>query len=72
MTMILEHVFIRGFDTNSPGLLEHQITKIQTEHTSLMEQWEETFPIEAIQTPTGPFWKDLKGCLIIPSDRDLK
>jgi hypothetical protein len=44
----------------------------QLEHTSLMEQWEETFPIEVIQMPTGPFWKDIKGCLVIPPDRDLK
>ena len=72
MTMIPEHVFIRVFDADSPSSLEHQITKIQAEHTSLMEQWEETFPIEAIQTPTGPFWKDLKGCLVIPPDGDLK
>jgi hypothetical protein len=37
-----------------------------------MEQWEETFPIKAIQMPTGPFWKDSKGCLVIPPDGDLK
>ena len=37
-----------------------------------MEQWEETFPIEATQMPTGPFWKDSKGHLVIPPDRDLK
>jgi hypothetical protein len=70
--MIPEHAFIRVFDTDSPGSLEHRITETQAEHTLLMEQWEETFPIEAIQTPTGPFWKDSKGCLVIPPDRDLK
>ena len=55
MTMIPEHTFIRVFDADSPSSLEHWITKIQMEHASLMEHWEETFLIEAIQTPTGPF-----------------
>ena len=72
MTMISEHAFIRVFNADLPGSLEHQIMETQLEHATLMEQWEETFPIEAIQTPTGPFWKDLKGCLVIPSDGDLK
>ena len=72
MTMIPEHAFIRVFDTDSPRLLEHQITEVQAEHASLMKQWEETFPIETIQMPMGPFWKDSKGCLVIPPDGDLK
>ena len=72
MTMIPEHAFIRVFDADPPGSLEHQITKVQAEHILLMEQWEETFPIEATQMPMGPFWKDSKGHLVIPPNRDLK
>ena len=72
ITMIPEHAFIRVFDANSPGSLKHWIMEIQLEHAVLMEQWEEMFLIEAIQMPTGPFWKDLKGCLVIPPDRNLK
>jgi hypothetical protein len=70
--MISEHAFIRVFDANSNGSLEHQITEVQKEHTSLMKQWEEMFPIKAIQMPTEPFWKDNKGCLVIPPDGNLK
>ena len=70
--MILEHAFIRVFDADSSSSLKHWIMETQSKHAALMEQWKETFPIEAIQMPTGPFWKDLKGHLVIPPDRDLK
>ena len=72
MLMIPKHAFIRVFNADLPSSLEHWIIETQSEHTILMEQWEEMLPIEAIQMPTGPFWKDLKGHLVIPPDGDLK
>jgi hypothetical protein len=46
MIMLPEPIFIRVFDADSDGSLEHTITIIQNTHHSLMKEWEGTFPIE--------------------------
>jgi Integrase zinc binding domain len=38
-----------------------------------MKEWEDTFPIERVETSDQPFWRDFSGCrLVIPPDQGLK
>jgi hypothetical protein len=46
MVMLPEPIFIRIFDADSDGSLEHTITTIQNAHRTLMKEWEGTFPIK--------------------------
>jgi hypothetical protein len=71
--MLPEPMFIRVFDVDSDGSLEHTITVIQNAHRTLMKEWEDTFPIEQVDTPRTPFWRDTKAHrLVIPPDQGLK
>jgi RNase H-like domain found in reverse transcriptase/Reverse transcriptase (RNA-dependent DNA polymerase)/Integrase zinc binding domain/Chromo (CHRromatin Organisation MOdifier) domain len=73
MVMLPEPIFIRVFDADSDGSLEHTITTLQNAHHALMKEWENTFPIERVDTPHSPFWRDTKGHrLVIPPDQGLK
>jgi hypothetical protein len=73
MTMILEAAFIRLAGPDSNGSIEHTITIIQNHNHALMKEWEGTYPIESVDNPDEPFWRDIKGrCLIIPPDQGLK
>jgi hypothetical protein len=73
MIMLPEPIFIRVFDADSDGSLEHFITTVQNNNCHLMKEWEATFPIECIDTPDDPFWRDIKGQrLVIPPDQGLK
>jgi RNase H-like domain found in reverse transcriptase/Integrase zinc binding domain len=73
MTMIPEAAFIRLTGPNSNGSIEHTITIIQNHNHALMKEWEGIYPIECVDNPDKPFWRDTKGwCLIIPPDQGLK
>jgi Integrase zinc binding domain len=73
MIMLPEPIFIRVFNADSNGSLEHTITTIQNAHYTLMKEWEGTFPIERVDTPHTPFWRDIKAHrLVIPPDQGLK
>jgi Integrase zinc binding domain len=73
MTMIPEAAFIRLAGPDSNGSIEHTITTIQNHHRDLMEEWTGIYPIERIDNPDEPFWRDTKGQrLIIPPDKGLK
>jgi RNase H-like domain found in reverse transcriptase len=61
MTMIPEAAFIRLAGPNSDGSIEHMITIIQNHNRTLMEEWTDLFPIECIDNPDEPFWRDIKG-----------
>jgi hypothetical protein len=73
MTMIPEAAFIGLVGPDSEGSIEHTITIIQNQNRSLMEEWTNLYPIECIDNPDEPFWRDIKGCrLVIPPDQGLK
>jgi hypothetical protein len=73
MTMIPEAAFIRLAGPDSDGSIEHMITIIQNHNRTLMDEWVRTYPIERIDNPDEPFWRDIKGrCLVIPLDQRLK
>jgi hypothetical protein len=73
MTMIPEAAFIRLAGPNSDSLIEHTITIIQNHNRTLMKEWERTYPIERIDNPDEPFWRDIQGRhLVIPPDQGLK
>jgi Integrase zinc binding domain/Chromo (CHRromatin Organisation MOdifier) domain len=73
MVMLPEPIFIRVFDADSDGSLEHTITIVQNAHHTLMEEWESTFPIERVNNLHAPFWRDIKAHrLVIPPDQGLK
>jgi RNase H-like domain found in reverse transcriptase/Integrase zinc binding domain/Chromo (CHRromatin Organisation MOdifier) domain len=73
MVMLPEPIFIHVFDADSDGSLEHTITVIQNAHYTLMKEWEGIFPIERVDTPHTPFWRDTKSHrLVIPPDQGLK
>jgi RNase H-like domain found in reverse transcriptase/Integrase zinc binding domain len=73
MTMIPEAAFIRLMGPNSDGSIEHTIAIIQNHNRSLMEEWIGIYPIERIDNPGEPFWRDTKGHrLVIPPDQGLK
>jgi Integrase zinc binding domain len=73
MTMIPEAAFIRLAGPDSDGSIKHTATIIQNHNQPLMEEWERTFPIEHMNNPDEPFWRDIKGHrLVIPSDQGLK
>jgi RNase H-like domain found in reverse transcriptase/Reverse transcriptase (RNA-dependent DNA polymerase)/Integrase zinc binding domain/Chromo (CHRromatin Organisation MOdifier) domain len=73
MIMLPEPIFIRVFDADSDGSLEHTITVTQNTYRTLMEEWEGTFPIERVNNPDAPFWRDAKSHrLVIPPDQGLK
>jgi hypothetical protein len=61
MTMIPKAAFIRLAGPNSDGSIEHMITIIQNHNRTLMEEWTDLFPIECIDNPDEPFWRDIKG-----------
>jgi hypothetical protein len=61
MTMVLEAAFIRLAGPDSNGSIEHMITIIQNHNHTLMKEWEGTYPIEHIDNPDKPFWRDIKG-----------
>jgi hypothetical protein len=70
MTMIPEAAFIRLAGPNSDGSIGHTITIIQNHNCALMDKWTGTYPIECIDNPDKPFWRDIKGRhLIIPPDQ---
>jgi Chromo (CHRromatin Organisation MOdifier) domain/Integrase zinc binding domain len=71
--MIPEAAFIRLAGPDSDGSIEHTITIIQNHNRSLMEEWTGIYPIERIDNPDEPFWRDTKGRrLVIPPDQGLK
>jgi hypothetical protein len=73
MTMIPEAAFIRLARPDSDGSIEHTITIIQNHNRTLMEEWTGIYPIECIDNPDEPFWRDIKGhWLVIPPDQGLK
>jgi RNase H-like domain found in reverse transcriptase/Integrase zinc binding domain/Reverse transcriptase (RNA-dependent DNA polymerase) len=73
MVMLPEPLFIHVADKNSLDSIEHFITIIQNNNRSLMEEWENTFPIERVDNPDAPFWQDIsEHCLVIPPDQGLK
>jgi hypothetical protein len=73
MTMILEAAFIRLAGPDSEGSIKHTITIVQNHNRALMDEWTSTYPIECIDNPDEPFWRDIKGQhLIIPPDQGLK
>jgi RNase H-like domain found in reverse transcriptase/Integrase zinc binding domain/Reverse transcriptase (RNA-dependent DNA polymerase) len=73
MTMIPEAAFIRLVGPDSDGSIEHTITIIQNHNHALMDEWTGTYPIERIDNPDKPFWRDIKDRqLVIPPDQGLK
>jgi RNase H-like domain found in reverse transcriptase/Integrase zinc binding domain len=73
MTIIPEAAFIRLAGPNSDGSIKHTITIIQNHNCTLMEEWTDLYPIECIDNPDEPFWRDIKSQhLIIPPDQGLK
>jgi RNase H-like domain found in reverse transcriptase/Integrase zinc binding domain len=73
MTMIPEAAFIRLAGPDSDGSIEHTITITQNHNCTLMDEWTGTYPIEWIDNPGEPFWRDIKGQrLVIPLDQGLK
>jgi hypothetical protein len=46
MVMLPEPLFIHVADKDSLGSIEHFITIVQNNNSSLMKEWEDTFPIE--------------------------
>jgi RNase H-like domain found in reverse transcriptase/Integrase zinc binding domain len=73
MTMIPEAAFIRLAGPDSDGSIKHTITIIQNHNRSLMEEWTGIYPIERIDNPDEPFWRDIKSRrLVIPPDQGLK
>jgi RNase H-like domain found in reverse transcriptase/Reverse transcriptase (RNA-dependent DNA polymerase)/Integrase zinc binding domain/Chromo (CHRromatin Organisation MOdifier) domain len=73
MTMIPEAAFIRIMGPDSDGSIEHTITIVQNHNRSLMEEWTGIYPIERIDNPGEPFWRDIKSRrLVIPPDQGLK
>jgi hypothetical protein len=73
MTMIPKAAFIRLAGPDSDGSIEHTITIIQNHNHALMEEWTGIYPIEQVDNPGEPFWRDTKGCrLMIPPDQGLK
>jgi RNase H-like domain found in reverse transcriptase/Integrase zinc binding domain/Chromo (CHRromatin Organisation MOdifier) domain len=73
MVLLPEPIFIRVFDADSDGSLEHFITVVQNNQHPLMEEWERTFPIERVDSPDHSFWRDTTSHrLVIPPDQGLK
>jgi hypothetical protein len=71
--MIPEAAFIRLAGPDSDGSIKHTITIIQNHNHTLMKEWEGTYPIEHVDNPDKPFWRDTKGQhLVIPLDQGLK
>jgi Integrase zinc binding domain len=71
--MIPEATFIRLAGPDSDGSIEHTISIIQNHNRSLMEEWTGIYPIEHVDNPDEPFWRDIKGHrLVIPPDQGLK
>jgi hypothetical protein len=61
--------FIRLAGPNSNSSIKHMITIIQNHNCTLMDEWERTYPIEHMNNPDKPFWRDIKGQhLVIPPD----
>jgi hypothetical protein len=60
MTMISKAAFIRIADPDSDGSIEHTITVIQNHNCTLMEEWTGIYPIERVDNPDEPFWRDIK------------
>jgi hypothetical protein len=61
MTMILEAAFIRLAGPESDRSIEHTISIIQNHNRTIMEEWTGIYPIECIDNPDEPFWRDIKG-----------
>jgi hypothetical protein len=73
MTMIPEVAFIRLAGPDLDESIEHTITTIQNHNHTLMEEWTGIYPIEHLDNPDKPFWRDIKGHrLVIPPDQGLK
>jgi Integrase zinc binding domain/Chromo (CHRromatin Organisation MOdifier) domain len=73
MVMLPEPLFICIADEDSPSSLEHFITIVQNNNQSLMKEWEDTFPIERVDGPNTPLWRDISTRhLVIPPDQGLK
>ena len=73
--MLPEPIFIRVFDANSDGSLEHTITTIQNAHHTLMKEWEGTFPIKRVDTPCHRRCSeslDCSDCCVKSSTIELK
>jgi hypothetical protein len=61
MIMLPKPIFACIANADSDGLLEHFITIIQNNNHRLMKEWESTFPIECVDNPDKPFWRDILG-----------
>ena len=71
--MIPEAAFIRLAGPDSDGSIEHTITIIQNHNCTFMDEWMGIYPIERIDNPDKPLWRDIKGQqLVIPPDQGLK
>jgi hypothetical protein len=73
MVMLPKPIFAHVANADSEGSLEHFITIVQNNNHHLMKEWESTFPIEHVDNPSKPFWRDISGRrLVIPPDQGLK
>jgi hypothetical protein len=61
MVMLPEPIFVHVANADSDGSLEHFITIVQNNNYQLIKEWESTFPIERIDNPGKPFWRDISG-----------
>jgi hypothetical protein len=61
MTMIPEAAFKRLAGPDTDGSIGHTITIIQNHNCALMDEWEGIYPIECVDNPDEPFWRDIKG-----------
>jgi Integrase zinc binding domain len=73
MIILPEPIFAQIANADSNGSLEATIAIIQNHNHALMKEWKGMFPIEQIDTPSKPFWHDIKNHrLVIPPDQGLK
>jgi hypothetical protein len=61
MTTIPKAAFIRLAGPNSDGSIEHMITTTQNHNRMLMNEWISIYPIERVDNPDEPIWRDIKG-----------
>jgi hypothetical protein len=61
MTMIPKAAFIRLAGPDSVRSIKHTITITQNYNCALMDEWTGIYPIEQVDNPDEPFWRDIKG-----------
>ena len=55
ITILPEATFIHIADADSDNSLESIIVNCQNQYTSIMKEWEDTYPIKSIKTQSLPF-----------------